>query len=320
MRTPPLVDRLRERLRRRERHAMYDDGAYFGEDRNPLDRMGLSGYERYTRESSNANRIAYLVWRALAPKRSLDVGAALGFVVEALREVGVDAKGTDLSHWAVDHASPGAQGHVRQGSLTDRLPYREGRFDVVTAFETLEHLPPQDVPAAIANLARVSSAWVVCTIPSIGRNDSGPHGFANSKVRNERLGDYLDPEYLGPVPFDDLAVDAVGRPIEGHLTIASYRWWTAQFADAGLERRGDMERRMHPVLARLGLTEFLNLYVLAKRGVPAPPWPAHDPAAIADVERRWGLRDLRASERSLMFLRAGLGDEACEEAVTDLPG
>ena len=55
-------------------------------------------------------------------KHTLDCGCAFGFVVEALRELDVDAEGVDVSYFAIDHASPGARGHVRQGSLLDRLP------------------------------------------------------------------------------------------------------------------------------------------------------------------------------------------------------
>jgi hypothetical protein len=66
------------------------DGAYFADD-------GAGGigsqYGNYTRDSSNADVAAYLLWRFFPMARSLDVGCAFGFVVEALREVGVGAPG-----------------------------------------------------------------------------------------------------------------------------------------------------------------------------------------------------------------------------------
>jgi Methyltransferase domain len=284
------------------------DGGYFGEGRNPCDRMGLSGYERYDRYMSNADVAAYLVWRFLPGNHTLDAGCAFGFVVEALREVGVDAEGVDVSFFAIDHASPGARGHVRQGSLLDRLPFDDASFDVVSALETLEHLPPEAIPAAVRELRRVSRGYLLATIPSFGPNANGPGGWYNGKVRDERLAHYqqLPDTYEGPVPNDDLAVDAEGNLLEGHLTIASFGWWTRQFEAAGFERCGEIERRIHPHLARFGLTKFWCLYVLRVPGVIAATEDARSPGEIEALEQRWGLDtrpndpdDFRAVEEAL---------------------
>jgi SAM-dependent methyltransferase len=284
------------------------DGGYFGEGRNPLDRMGLSGYERYDRGTSNADVAAYLIWRFFAARRTLDVGCAMGYVVEALRELGVEAEGVDISEYAVEHAAPGAQGHLRQGNLLGRLPYEAGRFDLVSAFETLEHLPPDAVPRAVAELRRVSAGWVLATIPSFGPNEYGPGGWLDVKVRPERLDHYrsLCPEYDGPVPYEDIYRDADGEPIEGHLTMASFAWWTRTFEAAGFERCGEVERAIHPELARFGLTKYWNLYVFRRPGVPLPPSDLRSPAEVADVERRFGLEARTADPEDLAAVEAGL--------------
>lgn len=321
----PMIDGGRDRVKQIARRLLKPFGAgrvdgiygasYFGEGRDPLDRMGLSGYEHYGRDTSNADIAAYLVWRHFPVQRTLDVGCALGFVVAALRELGIEAQGCDVSHWAIAQADATVRPHLRRADLTARLPYADRQFELVTALETLEHLPPDAVAHAVAELTRVSSGWVVCTIPSIGRNDSGPDGFPNSKVRDERLDHYLalGREYDGPVPYDDLARDAQGEPIEGHVSIASYRWWTRQFEAAGLARAPDVERRLHPFLARFDLTEFWNLYVFRHLGTPDPPAVVRPVEDQRGVEHRWRLGDRRAGERATMFLRAGLGDDAAPE-------
>lgn len=325
----PLIDRTRSslrsvarrqpRLRRvmevaaRELHRALDDdvygGGYFGADRDPYDRMGLSGYERYDRDTSNANSAAYLLWRFFDVQRTLDVGCATGFVVEALRELGLDAEGTDVSQYAVDHAAVGARGHVRYGNLLERLPVRDGSFDLVTALEVLEHLPPESIPSALGELRRVTRGWLVCTIPSFGPNANGPGGWMNAKVRPEVLDEYIarGPEFDGPIPHDDLFLDARGEPIEGHLTIASFRWWTRQFEAAGFVRSAAMERRMHPELARLGQTKYWNLYVLRLPHVPEPPGDVRSPAEVADVEQRFGLSEKVAAPDDVAAVSAALG-------------
>ncbi len=296
-------------------------GDYFGDGYDPLERMGLSGYERYARDTSNADVAAYVIWRFFAPQRTLDVGCALGFVVEALVELGVDATGFEYSEWALEHPAPGAAGRLQWANVCGTLPCKPRSFDVVTALETLEHLPPEDVPAAVRNLAQASRAYVFATIPSFGPNEHGPDGFLEGKVPDEVLDRYRSrlPDYDGPVPNEDLMRDAAGVPIQGHLTIASYRWWTQRFEEAGLVRCGAVEERIHPVLARLGLSEFWNLFVLRRPDVPEPPLEPQPEAVRREVELRWGLDRRPLSERPLQFLEDGLGPEAVAAARREVP-
>jgi SAM-dependent methyltransferase len=266
----------------RQRGQTFYQGSYFGQGRDPSgDRHGKSGYATYDRVSSNADIAAYLLWRNFGVQRTLDIGCAKGFLVEALRDLGLAAQGCDVSSFAVAHAAAGALGHVRMGDLLEGLPYADEAFDMVTLLETLEHLPPERLPAALAEARRVTGALVYATIPSFGLNASGPDGHFDGKVRPERLEHYrsLGPDFTGPVPPEDLEVDSDGAPIEGHLTIASFQWWTDRFADAGFERWVDVERRLHEDIAPMDLSRHWNLYVFAVPGTPpslaAPRKPGH---------------------------------------------
>jgi SAM-dependent methyltransferase len=266
-----VVSEARSGASGRADHGALYEGSYFGEGRDPGgDRKGRSGYATYDRVSSNADIAAFLLWRNFRVRRALDVGCATGYLVEALRERGVDAHGCDVSSYAVEHAAPGALGYVRLGDLRHGLPYADGEFDLVTTLEILEHLAPEDVPSALRELRRVCSGVLYATIPSFGRNASGPDGHLEGKVRPERLAHYeaLGDRFTGPVPSADLAVDADGGPVEGHLTIAAYDWWTARFAEAGFDRWADVERRLHADIAPAGLSKFWNLYVFAVPGAP----------------------------------------------------
>jgi SAM-dependent methyltransferase len=244
-------------------------GAYFGEGRDTSgDRAGRSGYARYDRIASNADIAGWLLWRNFRVDAALDVGCATGFLVEVLRERGIDAQGCDLSPFAVDHASPGADGHIRVANLFAGLPWPDSAFPLVTTLEILEHLPPDRVPAALAELARVCGGYLYATIPSFGPNRSGPDGHFGGKVRPEREDHYvgLGPDYRGPVPEPDLAVDAEGELVEGHLCIASFDWWTDRFADAGFTRCVDVEERLYADIGPADLAPYWNLYVFAAPG------------------------------------------------------
>lgn len=300
------------------RDDLYEHEYYGGVAHQPADMIGT---DRYTRDATHADEGAYLVWRWLPATRVLDVGCAFGFHVEALRELGVDAQGVDVSKFAIEHAAAGARGHVQYGNLLYGLPFDDASFDVVCAFETLEHLPPEAVPAAVAELRRCTSAYVVATIPSFGPNANGPGGWFDVKVRPERLEHYksLGDGYDGPVPYEDLYRDEKGEPIEGHLTIASFNWWTERFREAGLVRCDATERAMHPHLARFGLTKYWNLYVLRLPGVPEPVDFRRDPAEIAAVERRWALGAEPVDPEDVERVKAVLGDHAFDGVELVMP-
>ncbi len=264
-------------------------GSYFGDGRNPEDRMGMSGYASYDRVSSMANRAAFIEWSLFQECRSLDVGCALGFVVEALREVGFDAWGMDYSEWAVRHSTKGARGRLRQGSLLEPLPYADGEFGVVTAMETLEHLPPEAIPGVLRELRRICGGFLYLTIPSFGPNRCGLDGWFSGKVAHERLAYYdsLPDDYDGPVPFEDLMRDAHGQPIEGHLTIASFNWWEEQAKAAGFERVPEMEARVYPQLERVGQTGWWCPYVFRVPGAVLPAEPLRAAAESEALARKW---------------------------------
>ncbi len=270
-------------------------GSYFGEGRDASgDRAGRSGYARYDRIASNADIAGWLLWRNFRVENSLDVGCATGYLVEVLRERGIDAEGCDLSQFAIDHATPGASGHLRVANLFAGLPWGNRAFELVSALEVLEHLPPDRVPIALAELTRVCGGYLYATIPSFGVNASGADGHFEGKVRPERVDHYrrLGADYPGPVIEEDLAVDAEGRLVEGHLTIASFGWWTQQFADAGLTRCPDVERRLYADIEPAGLAPFWNIYVLAVAGA-APPAvePRHPEQSLVELGLRHPLME-----------------------------
>ena len=191
-----------------------------------------------------------------------------------------------MSQFAVDHPAPGAAGHLRVANLFAGLPWEDRAFELVTALEILEHLPPERVATAIRELARVCGGYLYATIPSFGANDSGAAGHFEGKVRPERLEHYqrLGADFDGPVPEEDLAVDAEGHLVEGHQTIASFRWWTEQFAAVGLTRRPEIERRLYADIAPAGLEPFWNLYVFeSKSALPGIAEPRDPGRTLAEL-------------------------------------
>lgn len=94
-------------------------------------------------------RIAGRIVTEIGPGSVLDAGCAMGFLVEALRDRGVEAFGLDVSEYALEQVRPDIQPYCRRGSITETLPRR---YDLIVCVEVLEHLLPEDAVRAAANL------------------------------------------------------------------------------------------------------------------------------------------------------------------------
>jgi SAM-dependent methyltransferase len=84
------------------------------------------------------------------------------------------------------------------------LPFPDGSFDVVCAFEVLEHMPFEDTERAIAELARVSKQHVLVSVPHrrTGLDVVVKFPFIRTLVKR----DFLHLSLLVPIRFPGFAV------------------------------------------------------------------------------------------------------------------
>ena len=93
--------------------------------------------------------IADQIVRQIGPGSVLDAGCAMGFLVESLRDRGVDAFGIDISPYAIERVRPDIRPFCRVASITEPL---DRRYDLIVCIEVFEHLSPAEAEAAVANL------------------------------------------------------------------------------------------------------------------------------------------------------------------------
>jgi SAM-dependent methyltransferase len=123
---------------------------------------GGGPYERNERWLKFFGEGADGIVRDLHPSSVLDAGCAMGFLVEALNERGVEACGIDVSEYAISQVGESVRDHCSVASLTEPLGRR---YDLITCIEVVEHIPPDETDRAIANLCQATDQLLLSTTP-----------------------------------------------------------------------------------------------------------------------------------------------------------
>jgi ubiquinone/menaquinone biosynthesis C-methylase UbiE len=84
----------------------------------------------------------------------LDIGCAMGFMVQRVAALDWDAHGIDVSEWAIEQGRERGHTNIQVASATD-LPFADESFDFVTAIDVIEHLPADLSPTMVAETHRV---------------------------------------------------------------------------------------------------------------------------------------------------------------------
>jgi SAM-dependent methyltransferase len=145
--------------------------------------------------------IAAEIVARIAPRSALDAGCAMGMLVEALRDRGVEAEGVDISPYAIEQARPDVRPHCRVASVAD--PFGR-RYDLIVCIEVLEHLPAREAERAIANLCRFTEDVVFTSTPEDFReathlNVQPPEYWAEAFARHGFFRDVeFDATFIAP--------------------------------------------------------------------------------------------------------------------------
>jgi SAM-dependent methyltransferase len=124
---------------------------YFDGDRT----QGYGGYRYDGRWVPIAARIRDH-YGLTSGQRVLDVGCAKGFLLHDLRAAvpSLSITGLDVSMYALTHAMADTHGRLVRGSA-DRLPFRDGTFDLVLSINVLHNLERERCITALREIARV---------------------------------------------------------------------------------------------------------------------------------------------------------------------
>ncbi len=117
----------------------------------------------YKLQGARLHKVTQDVHSLQPGQRYLDAGCGRGEMVKLAKSLGVEARGCELVPDLCDGVT------VINGSLT-ALPFDDKSFDVVSCYDVIEHLPPEQVDTALDELFRVSRGVVI-----LSTNDKRSH-------------------------------------------------------------------------------------------------------------------------------------------------
>ena len=142
--------------------AAADPAALYGPDYYAT-HCGDQPYARSTRAWVEFyGRVAGEIVRSLAPRRVFDAGCAIGLLVEALWDRGVEAHGRDISSYAISQVRADMRPYCAEGSIADPI---DDEYDLVLCIEVLEHMLEAEALRAIESVTAAAPRVLFSSSP-----------------------------------------------------------------------------------------------------------------------------------------------------------
>lgn len=163
----------------------------FGEQPQVLkDYLGVNSDYMYFKDRMNLETKHFLDaihWREyFAPESVLFTGCGAGHRVFAMKSVGVDSWGFDLSEYIIENTpyrSHLETGRLFQGDILD-TDSTSSCYDLVVAYDILEHLDEKDLFKALINLRSACNKNLIISVPMIG--DPNLYNDVTHKIFQDR--------------------------------------------------------------------------------------------------------------------------------------
>lgn len=137
----------------------YDKEYYSGEKAEATLGYSKGSYTGITQQATTAYR-SFWIKKNIDPQTCLDIGCGMGNLVEELRKKNIDARGIEISSYALEKAKDSVKPYLSYGDITD-IPYDDNSFDLVVTYDVLEHLERSHLQRAIKESIRVSRRWIL---------------------------------------------------------------------------------------------------------------------------------------------------------------
>lgn len=130
--------------------------------------------DRVGESSGDLLKIADQIVMTCGLGRVLDIGSGEGRLVASLLRRGSDAYGVDVSPTVVSRCNKRMPERFTSGSVL-ALPFGDDSFETIVSTDCMEHLAPEDVPAALREMYRVCARSVFLRIATTRDRDEHWH-------------------------------------------------------------------------------------------------------------------------------------------------
>lgn len=158
--------------------SIYDEKYFEAGIQNKI--SSYSGYEFEERYNQNAKDLI----DEFKPQKVLDVGCAKGFLVKGFKNNNVYAVGCDISEYAISKCPEDIKNYVAVASITNLAGYRSGAFDLVIAYDVLEHLTDKQLELAIEELKRTCSKDGVVSIQTPPKKEDWDNDVTHINIKS----------------------------------------------------------------------------------------------------------------------------------------
>lgn len=204
-------------------------------------------------------QMANILGNIFSPKRHLDIGCGKGLLVQALRNLDYQSYGIDFSQALINQADKSIQDYLITVSAENWLQKAAlETTDLITFTEVFEHLPISILEQNLKNLAELYNGKLFLTIPSFGLDSIFKLGIKVSDENQQWVRDMTQNIIFKNIVLED------GLPHHGHITLASYRWWTEFLLYHGYSRQRDLEKYCVEKFGDVLRTYNWNPYILDK--------------------------------------------------------
>ncbi|MFA5162298.1 MAG: glycosyltransferase [Elusimicrobiales bacterium] len=204
--------------------------------------------------------VAAMLSVTIKPETVLDIGCAKGSLVECLRDIGIDARGVDVSEYAISHTRHDIRPFCQAVDIASFIP-QCGKYDLITCMEMLEHLTPEQSVLAVEKICRWTDAALLL---------ASSHDFDESSHSDVRPKDYWR-DMFGRFGFVEDKTFIFGRLIcrdamlfrrkEGALAAGIKTCLRAASSRAALRLWAGLARRRLPRLPFRNFGEVLRVLV-----------------------------------------------------------